>query len=197
MPKRWCVNFDFDKALSHGLSESVWMMQYQYPHGGYDYQGHPGQLAMTTTNWKRVREVNSGDWFVAFVPPSMFFAIRQVTKPRSRKRHTGAAKHTDTVRRTIEEHSHLYLDGVVRYSDAPPFYEDFTDQWTCPGSKRTENQPDVWRYPQRIDVREWEHAVPDGVQVSGLHDAAKFLRTAVFEITDTFFEVVATELRNA
>ena len=93
-----------------------------------------------------------------------------------------------------------FLEGVVRYSDALVLYEDFADAWRCPAAAQTTlNQPSDWEYPQRVDVREWEHVVPDGVQVDGLSIAGLFaaIRRAVFEIPEAFFEAIAAEFRNA
>src|SRR5262245_50993801 len=199
MPKRWCVNFDVEPVLRHGLSEAMWLMQYQYAHGGYDYQGHQAQIASTSANLNILPGIEVGDWFAAYLPNSTFYALGEVIEPRDRPRHRGAARHTDTVERTVRQHSHRFLDGVVRYTDAPVIYEDFTDRWRCPAAQTTENQPSEWVYPQRIDVHEWKRVVPNGVQVGGLADAVAFpaYRRAAFEIPEEFFEAVAAELRNA
>jgi serine/threonine protein kinase len=44
----WCVNFDTegDVILDHGLKEQLWLMQYQYSHGGHAYQGYPGRVGV-------------------------------------------------------------------------------------------------------------------------------------------------------
>jgi Domain of unknown function (DUF3883) len=66
------------------------------------------------------------------------------------------------------------------------FYEDFTDEWRRPANVR---------YPQRIDVDEWRHYVPDGVQVKGLIAVPlNERRKAVFEIPKEFFRIIETEL---
>jgi hypothetical protein len=177
----------------------MWLMQYQYSHGGYEFQGHLAQLAATTANWNILMGVKVGDWFAAYLPNSTFYAIGEVIEPRVRARHVGAAMHIDTVARTVRERRHRYLDGVVRYCDAAALYEDFTDQWTCPNAHATENQPSAWQFPQRIEVREWEHVVPRGVQVDGLSSAAPLpaYRRAAFEIPEAFFETIAAKLRDA
>jgi hypothetical protein len=190
MPGRWCVNFDLEAVLRHGLATGMWLMQYQYSHDGHDFQGHSAQLAATAANWNILMGVKVGDSFAAYLPNSTFYAIGQVIEPRVRARHVGAAIHTDTVARAVRDHRHRSLDGVVRYCDAVALYEDFTDQWRCPNAQAAGNQPNAWQYPQRIDVREWEHVVPHGVQVDGLSSAAPLpaYRRAVFEVPEEFFE---------
>ncbi len=39
MAKRWCVNFDVVPVLRHGLVQGMWLMQYQYAHGGTTTKG--------------------------------------------------------------------------------------------------------------------------------------------------------------
>jgi len=54
-----------------------------------------------------------------------------------------------------------------------------------------------WKYPQRIDVREWEYKCA-GVQVDGLVEAVAFplYRLAVFEIPESFFEIIRAHLQS-
>ncbi len=144
-------------------------------------------------------EIEVGDWFAAYLPNSMFYAVGQGIEPRDRPRHGGAALHTDTIERTVRQHTHLFLAGVVRYTDAPALYEDFTDPWRCPAAQTGANQPSEWEYSQRIDVREWERVVPAGVHVDGLASVVSFpsYRRAAFNIPEEFFETVATALQSA
>jgi hypothetical protein len=59
---------------------------------------------------------------VAYLRPNTFFAVGKAREPRK------AANHEDAVNRTLTQHSHIYFDGVVHYTDAEgAFYEDFTD----------------------------------------------------------------------
>ncbi len=199
MAKRWCMNFDVDAVLQHGLAEAMWLMQYQYAHGAYDYQGHATQIRATSANLNILTGIQVGDWLVAYLPNSTFYAIGEVIEPRDRPQHSGAARHADTVARTVRDHCHLFLGGVVRYIDTPALYEDFTDPWRCPAGETTENQPAMWEYPQRIDVRQWECVVPSGVQVGGLAEVTQFpaFRRAAFEIPEPFFAAVADALRSA
>lgn len=198
MPTRWCVNFDVEPVLRHGLANGMWLMQYQYSHGGFDFQGHPTHLPATATNWRNLTDVAAGDWFVAYLKPSTFYAIGEVTAPRIRARHIGAALQADTVARTVQDRDHRFLNGVVRYSDAQVLYEDFTesDSWTCPVDPERPNQPSAWQYPQRIDVREWELVVPDGVRLAGLaaEVEAPAIRRAAFKIPDDYFRRIVNAL---
>jgi hypothetical protein len=205
MANYWCVNFDseagplggmgHDYVLAHGLARRCWMMQYQYAHGGHVYQGHSGQIAATSKNWNVLRRVGVGDWFVAYLPDSRFYAVGEVIAPRD----AGQPHQEDTVARTVREHAHRHLTGPVRYSDTPVFYEDFTDAWNLTGANPHSKQTEVWRYPQRIDVREWEYVVASGVRVEGLSTAAPFprYRDALFEIPRSFFEGVRAALEHA
>ena len=150
MAKWWCVNFDVETVLPHGLAEDMWLMQYQYSHGGYDFQGHPAQVAATSANWNILPRVEPGDWLVAYLANSTFYAIGEVIEQRTRPRHSTAIRHSDTVERTVRQHTHRFLNGVVRYTDAAVFYEDFADPWRCPAGQTTANQPNHWVYPQRM-----------------------------------------------
>jgi hypothetical protein len=199
MATSWCVNFDADESvLDHGILESLWLMQYQYSHDGHTYQGGANQIAATSRNWNALREVKPGDWLVAYMRGSRFFAIGEVTEPRRRNRHRGQPPQEDTICRTKGEHRHRFLSGIVRYEDAPVFYEDFTDTWNRPVTNALSGQTEVWRYPQRIDVGEWCHVVPSGVKVEGLAEAVPFprFRLAVFEIPEDFFDEVRARLKS-
>ena len=195
MTSYWCVNFDLEQVLNHGLAQNMWMMQYQYSHGGYDLQGRK-QIAATTKNWNTLKDVRAGDWLLAYMRNSTFYSVGQVIEPRKRARHSAAAEHEDSVERTTREHRHRFLDGVVAYNDAPVLYEDFVDPWSCTVEPAEPRQPRQWHYNQRVDVHEWQHVVYRGVQVEGLSTAAPFprFRQAVFPIDRSFFDVVAAEL---
>ena len=40
MTKYWCVNFDGEDCLTHGIKKRLWLMQYQYADDqGHRYQG--------------------------------------------------------------------------------------------------------------------------------------------------------------
>jgi hypothetical protein len=197
-PAYWCVNFDVDdQVLDHGVSESLWLMQYQYSHGGHAYQGEKNQIATTSRTWNIVREIKPGDWLVAYLPNNMFFAVGRVIEPRFRERHTGQPQHQDTIDRTVHEHEHSYLNGVVRYTDASAFYEDFTDPWNRSVTNSSSQQPEAWRYPQRVDVQQWQFIVRSGVQMEGLAKSVPFprYRDAAFQIPQPFFEQIKSQLQ--
>ena len=140
-------------VLTHGIEKNVWMMQYQYADeqgNGFEGDG-PAQI---TKNWRRLEEIQVGDQFAAYLPRNTFYATGTVIKPR---------KAMD-IRGTVEEYlkskrSHNHKKGVVYYT--PVFYEDFSDKWRAPDDNST-------RWPQRIDVEDWTHFVPNGVVVKGL-----------------------------
>ncbi|HJZ56650.1 MAG TPA: hypothetical protein VKE74_16910, partial [Gemmataceae bacterium] len=203
MMAHWCVNFDAElTTLQHGLGERLWLMQYQYSHGGLAYQGHPDQIASTTNNWRQVlSQIRPGDWLVAYLArPARFFAVGRVIEPRERGRYRGRPRFEDTVERTTAEHRHLHLGGVVRYTDTPAAYEDFTDPWHHRGVNPRSEEEEVWRYPQRIDVRQWLHHVPGGVTVPGLNDVVGVgggMTRAAFVIPDDFYAKILGALRAA
>jgi hypothetical protein len=101
----------------------------------------------------------------------------------------------------------LYLGGIVRYTDTPAAYEDFTDPWDLPlvhpCSHRYEVWPypanEVWRYPQRIDVHEWLHYVPEGVVVPGVVQVVGVpcIHRAAFQIEDDQYEEILHALEGA
>jgi protein kinase-like protein len=193
----WCVNFDTQEVLQHGLQENFWAMQYQYSHGGHFYQGGPNQLASTAKHWKAVAKVEAGDWLVAYLKPKRFYAVGEVIEPRQRVRHDGKPVHEGCIERTVTEQTHRFLDGVVRYTpETRVFYEDFTDPWVLSVTNRYSQQREDQKYPQRIDVREWEHKCA-GVQVEGLAEAVAFplYRLSVFELPEPFFKIIRERLQ--
>jgi hypothetical protein len=197
MARHWCMNFDAEEVLRHGLQENFWAMQYQYSHDGRIYQGNPSQLPSTTKHLRTVADVHTGDWLVAYLKPKTFYAVGEVIEPRTRSRHRDQPIHEDSIGRTVTEQTHRFLDGIVRYTpETTIFYEDFTDPWVLSGINSYSEQPEDWRYSQRIDVREWEHEGA-GVQVDGLGEAVDFplYRNAVFEIPETFFNIIRARLQ--
>ncbi len=199
MARYWCANFDHDEVLQHGLRENFRAMQYQYSHGGLVYQGSRNQLGATTKHLRAVTEIKVGDWLVAYLNPKTFFAVGEVVAPRQRAWQREQPVHEDSIERTVVEHSHRFLDGVVRYTpETTVFYDDFTDAWVRSGVNKFSEQREDWKYPQRIDVREWEHKCT-GVQVDGLGEAVEFpnYRLALFEIPQLFFDVVRSRLQSA
>ena len=130
---------------------------------------------------------------MAYLKPKTFYAVGEVIEPRQRDWQRGHPVHEDSVERTTSEQTHQFLDGIVRYTETPVFYDDFTGPWVLPYSE----QPEQYTYPQRIDVREWEDQC-DGVQVDGVAQAVAFplYRLAVFEIPKAFFERIRAALQS-
>ncbi len=198
MATYWCANFDGNvSVLRYGIAERLWLMQYQYSHNGHAFQGTPEQIASTSKNWNAAGEVKPGDWLVAYLPSNRFYAVGQVIKPRHRERHRGGARHRDTIARTIREHQHLFLNGVVHYTEASAFYEDFTDNWRRSTINYYSKEKENWLYPQRIDVKEWLCLVEDGIQHGGLAKVAPFpqYKYAIFKIPKSFFDQIRARLR--
>jgi len=116
MTKYWCVNFDLRSGvcLQHGIHQKLWMMQYQYA----DDQGHVfqdgRQRAATTRNWRRMKEVEEGDRFVAYLPGNRFYAVGTVIQPRIAK---SLQDHTDSIEDYVaRKRSHDFLTGRVYYT---------------------------------------------------------------------------------
>ncbi len=160
-PRYWCLNFDSVDVLNYGLANSVWMMQYQYAHGGQTNQGH--KIRRITANWNAAKRIKPGDWCVAYLKGSKFYAIGKAISPRKKM------THQDTVQRTlggtpVTERRHLYYDGVVYYADAAgAFYEDHGDTFAVTWSSSDYEQAplETYSYPQRIDVDKWQYASKD------------------------------------
>ena len=78
MASIWCGNFDRRagvdecEVLKHGLRINSWVMQYQYAHGGYEYQGNRRQKARTTAALKTMYDVRIGDLLIAYLKGSKF-----------------------------------------------------------------------------------------------------------------------------
>lgn len=159
MTHYWCVNFDSEECMKHGIMHDLWMMQYQYEDdSGNVFQGG-NQKSATTANWNRLTEIKAGDWFMAYLPKrrtttgNTFFAVGKVCMPRKSAK---SESHVSTVAEYVSaQRSHEYKSGVIHYSDAPQFYEDFDDNWR--------SDDPLMRYAQRIDVEGWQEYVPSGV----------------------------------
>ncbi|MDA7873803.1 hypothetical protein N9B17_01435 [Rhodopirellula sp.] len=186
--KNWCVNFDNDETiLSHGLTHNLWMMQYQYSHGGSVYQGNSNQLGATTKNWRKAASIAVGDWLVAYIPSNRYFAVGRVRSPRK------PATLRDSIERVINEREHNH-EGIVWYNSA--FYEDFTDPFRFHITNSYSKRPEEWQYNQRIDVEEWLHVKPDGITRKGLGSLKPrpHYRAAAFEIPRSFFQELKDDL---
>ncbi len=190
MCKYWCVNFDGETSLSckkpkdfilqYGLEKRLWLMHYQY---------HHQKKGTTTSNWRAAGKPKPGDWLVAYLRGSTFYAVGEVINPPNNP------DQQDTIARTTEKHKHIHKDGIVKYNDSNAMYEDFTDEWRTPIDSRYNK---AWEYPQRINVDKWKYVVNDGVKVKGLAQVVKFptYRFAVFEIPEKFFIEVQTALQD-
>src|SRR5690606_29289214 len=113
----------------------------------------------TTANWRRLTQIHAGDQFVAYLPKSRshtgnaFFAVGRVCTPRKPAK---SDAHVSSVAEYVrDQRSHEFKSGVIHYTDAPVFYEDFDDRWR--------SDDPLMRYAQRIDVEEWEHFNAKGV----------------------------------
>lgn len=192
-PKYWCVNFDCTPILEHGIEIKSWLMQYQYEHGGYAYQAK--KKANLTKAWNAVRGVSTGDWLLAYLSHKTFYAIGEVISPRAFS-DVKSVVSTDKVVRTLDESSHRFFKGIVRYSDAPMFYEDFSDLWRYKTQSMENGDPPTFPYAQRIDVESWKHFYQNGIIADGLADASqKRYRQAIFQIKKDFFDVVSDALK--
>lgn len=183
MPRYWCVNFDSEACLQHGIQRHLWMMQYQYADDhGNEFQGY--KKGAIRKNWERLAAISPGDWFVAYLKPQTFYAIGKVITPRKSKTAHDRSN-------TIEDYlthlkSHEVKTGYVYFT--PVFYEDFTDKWRHPDDEFT-------RYAQRIDVEKWRHCLPGGVSVKGLSRIQpNELRLAVFQVPKGYFQRIAKAL---
>ncbi len=192
-PKYWCVNFDGTPILKHGIGINSWLMQYQYEHGGYTYQTK--KKTNLTKAWNAVRAVSTGDWLLAYLSHKTFYAIGEVISPRAFS-DVKAVVSTDEVARTLSENSHHFFKGLVRYTDAPMFYEDFSDRWNYKPQSVENGDPPTFPYAQRIDVASWKHFNQNGVIADGLANASqKRYRQAIFQINKDFFDVVSAALK--
>lgn len=191
MPQYWCVNFDSVDCLKHGIKHGFWMMQYQYEDDfGNAFQGGD-QKSATTANWKRLTQVHVGDWFVAYLPKARtttgktFFAVGRVCEPRKPAK---SGKHVSAVAEYVSiQRSHEYKSGVIHYTDAPVFYEDFDDKWR--------SDDPLMRYAQRIDVESWEDYVASGTPWLSELDVPPYeIQRAFFKITKKTFDKIAKQL---
>jgi hypothetical protein len=191
MTQYWCVNFDSEECLKHGIKHDLWMMQYQYEDGlGNVFQGG-NQKSATTTNWNRLTEIKAGDWFVAYLPKkrtttgNTFFAVGRVCTPRKPAK---SGSHVSTVAEYVSaQRSHEFKSGVIHYADAPVFYEDFDDKWR--------SDDPLMRYAQRIDVEDWQDYVISGIPwLTDLGIPPYEIQRAFFKINKKSFDKIAKQL---
>src|SRR5713101_7190053 len=136
MAKYWCVNFESDANLQHGIDKNLLIKDYQYTEND-----KPHRKGDITRNWRKLEGITPGDKFVAYLRGNKFYATGTVRKPRRPKT---SRDRTDTIEEYLE-HGTSYQNGYV-YFDSSVVYENFTDE--CDD------------YPVRIDVEEWENHVP-------------------------------------
>ena len=69
------------------------------------------QRAATTRNWRRMKEIEVGDKFVAYLPGNKFYAIGTVITPRRAKKPQDP---TDTIENYVKnKRSHDHKAGYV------------------------------------------------------------------------------------
>jgi hypothetical protein len=193
----WCWNFDGDEGLlQYGLENNLCLMQYLYSDKYHTYQGNRDEKGTTKFTWRRMRDIKPGHWVVAYLPSSTFYAVGKVIKPRR------PMDHKDAVEKYVGRQGPLFQDGIIYYTDAPAFYEDYANQLELEVENRRSCHPDpreIWNYNQRVDVQKWINVVPDGVIEHGLLEAAttcaNTCRNAVFEIEKPFFKKIETSLK--
>lgn len=188
MTQYWCVNFDSEDCLKHGLKQNLWMMQYQYKddHGNLFQDERKSRIS---SNWQQLKNVEVGDCIVAYLKKNRYFAVGRVRNPRHVK---SASDVTSETKRYLEvQRSHDHKNKYVFYEDAPVLYEDFTDKWRHPGDKLS-------RYAQRIDVEEWQHIAPEGIEMKGLQKfILKMPHLAVTKIDEPFFRGIEAQLKKS
>lgn len=194
MTNFWCVNFDFDGCLKHGLANKLWMMQYQYALDENNvFQGD--RKNSVSANWRRTKDIEVGDWFVAYLPKdksstgNTYFAVGQVRRPRKASKPRSNISKVEAY--IAKKSSHEIASGVVHYSDAPVFYEDFDDDWS-------DVDFPAMKYAQRVDVESWLHVVPEGVPwLSSLKIGPNEIQRAFFKIPEKQFNQIKKELESA
>jgi|694.fasta_scaffold12389_14 hypothetical protein len=186
MEQYWIANFDFEECLKYGLRNKLWMMQYQYSDAvGNVFQGD--RPSAVTTNWRQVKEVQVGDFLVAYLSrrrrPNGFFAIGKVIAPRKKPNHIGIVE--DYVSR---KQSHEFSKGVIHYTDAIAFYEDLSDKWRP-------KDDTLSRYAQRIDVESWNLVCETGAPwLSEIDVGPSQQQRALFQIKKSWFRKIAKSL---
>jgi len=188
MTQYWCVNFDSEDCLKHGLKHNLWMMQYQYKddHGNLFQDERKSRIS---SNWQQLKNVKIGHFVVAYLKKNRYFAVGEVRTPRHVRSASDVTSKIDT--HLEVQRSHDDKNKFVFYTDAPVLYENFTDKWKYPGDKLS-------RYAQRIDVEEWQLMVPEGIEMKGLQ---KFILKkpylAVTKIDERYFRRIESQLKKS
>jgi predicted restriction endonuclease len=170
MPKYWCVNFEDDANLELGIEKNLWLMGYQY-----SKRDTPHRKGDITRNWRKLKEINAGDRFVAYLRGKGFFAIGTVILPR---RARTSRDRTDSIDEYLNR-GKSYSKGYVYFSSSV-VYENFTDAGAD--------------YPVRIDVEQWDNYASNGVSVTGLNLPRHKTVNAVFPITKAEFDRIESKL---
>jgi hypothetical protein len=189
MEKYWVANFDLEECLQYGLRNKLWMMQYQYSDAeGNVFQGD--RPSSVTTNWRQVKDVQVGDFLVAYLSrkrsPNGFFTVGKVVAPRKRSSRIGTVEEYISSRQLHENSK-----GIIHYSDAPAFYEDFNDRW-----RPSDNS--LHRYGQRIDVESWNFLCESGVPwLKEIDVGPSQQRRALFQIKKSWFNKIVKSLKDS
>jgi hypothetical protein len=191
------------------LDTDTWMMQFQYACQGRRNQQN--KVNRLTTNWRGAQGIAVGDLCLAYLKPNKFYATGQVIAPRKH------SNHIDSVKRTLDEDRHEYLNGIVYFKETQAFYEDHTDPFRYQGEHEETECVESWPYPQRVDIDAWRYkrkasnGAYMGIIVDGLvmavtrcnrnkqeqgDDEREFcMRDTVMEIDTDFYRDIEKKLR--
>ncbi len=124
-----------------------------------------------------------GDFLVAYLSrkrsPNGFFAIGKVIAPRKKP------NHGSTVEAYVSsKQSHGFSKGVIHYSDAPAFYEDFDDKWRP-------NDDSLSRYAQELMSNAGIFVCETGVPwLSEIAVGPNQQQRALFQIKKSWFDKI-------
>ncbi len=139
-----------------------------------------------------MKGVQVGDYLVAYLSRKRnplvngFFAVGRVIAPRQ------PAVRSGTVEAYVRnKQSHEYRKGIIQYSDAPVFYEDFNDKWRP-------HDDSLSRYAQRIDVEKWLSVAESGVPwLSEIKVGPSEQQRAIFQIKKSWFNKILSSMERS
>ena len=93
----------------------------------------------------------------------------------------------------MNQKTHVFTDGVVRYSDAPAVYDDFRIR-----QQNLEKDPGTGFFVQRIDVESWKYLRESGdIPIGFSKNILGVPYTALIDITRDYFEKIRLDLEGS
>lgn len=160
----WVVNGFQVSHIKYDVENSVFVMQFQY---GEQY------TSAVTTRLQSAQSIKEGDKVLLYTG-NRYYAHGEFTKPELPFTKTGSL--ADQIKK-----GEINSEGeIVKYTDAPCYYEDLTIDNGFDGT-----------FGQRLAVLEWEDYHENGIEIRGISNHTGMTQTTIIRLNDeTFYDKV-------